>query len=235
MNAAANTIAIATPQLFGFNREDLETIVQGLDCEPKTVDVGGGHVESTAAYAARFIRAALAAQVLPSVDLVADVIEKLVGDCHMDWHPTGPDFEGDDDSFNSNAEERAVMCHLIGKTMLTILPEQAEPSDEDLERIADECEVRLRISQRHRFGEVHFAREVIAAARKLPFAVRPADAFPSVRAAVERALVGTFRFCGEAWSNSMQERDFLPVEDVAGVIDGIAYSALAACGNRAIQ
>ena len=50
----------------GFNREDLEAVVDGLDGYEKTVNVGnvtgGGddHLESTTAYAARFIRAMLA-------------------------------------------------------------------------------------------------------------------------------------------------------------------------------
>ena len=50
----------------GFSREDLEAVVDGLDGYEKTVNVGnvtgGGddHLESTTAYAARFIRAMLA-------------------------------------------------------------------------------------------------------------------------------------------------------------------------------
>ena len=51
----------------GFSREDLEAVADGLDGYEKTVNVGnvtgGGddHLESTTAYAARFIRAMLAA------------------------------------------------------------------------------------------------------------------------------------------------------------------------------
>ena len=50
----------------GFSREDLEAVADGLDGYEKTVNVGnvtgGGddHLESTTAYAARFIRAMLA-------------------------------------------------------------------------------------------------------------------------------------------------------------------------------
>lgn len=51
----------------GFSREDLEAVADGLDGYEKTVNVGnvtgGGddHLESTTAYAARFIRAMFAA------------------------------------------------------------------------------------------------------------------------------------------------------------------------------
>ena len=51
----------------GFSREDLEAVADGLDGYEKTVNVGNvtgegdGHLESTTAYAARFIRAMLAA------------------------------------------------------------------------------------------------------------------------------------------------------------------------------
>ena len=51
----------------GFSREDLEAVADGLDGYEKTVNVGnvtgGGddHLESTTAYAARFIRTMLAA------------------------------------------------------------------------------------------------------------------------------------------------------------------------------
>lgn len=51
----------------GFSREDLEAVADGLDGYEKTVNVGNvtgegdDHLESTTAYAARFIRAMLAA------------------------------------------------------------------------------------------------------------------------------------------------------------------------------
>jgi hypothetical protein len=51
----------------GFSREDLEAVAAGLDGYEKTVNVGNvtgegdDHLESTTAYAARFIRAMLAA------------------------------------------------------------------------------------------------------------------------------------------------------------------------------
>ena len=51
----------------GFSREDLEAAADGLDGYEKTVNVGNvtgegdAHLESTTAYAARFIRAMLAA------------------------------------------------------------------------------------------------------------------------------------------------------------------------------
>ena len=51
----------------GFSREDLESVADGLDGYEKTVNVGNvtgegdDHLESTTAYAARFIRAMLAA------------------------------------------------------------------------------------------------------------------------------------------------------------------------------
>ena len=51
----------------GFSREDLEAVADGLDGYEKTVNVGNvtgegdEHLESTTAYAARFIRAMLAA------------------------------------------------------------------------------------------------------------------------------------------------------------------------------
>ena len=50
----------------GFSREDLEAVADGLDGYEKTVNVGNvtgegdDHLESTTAYAARFIRAMLA-------------------------------------------------------------------------------------------------------------------------------------------------------------------------------
>ena len=51
----------------GFSREDLEAVADGLDGYEKTVNVGNvtgvgdDHLESTTAYAARFIRAMFAA------------------------------------------------------------------------------------------------------------------------------------------------------------------------------
>ena len=51
----------------GFSREDLEAVADGLDGYEKTVNAGNvtgegdSHLESTTAYAARFIRAMLAA------------------------------------------------------------------------------------------------------------------------------------------------------------------------------
>ena len=57
----------AEPVLQEFNREDLEGVADGLDTYEKTVNVGNNtglgdeHLESTTAYAARFIRAYLAA------------------------------------------------------------------------------------------------------------------------------------------------------------------------------
>ena len=51
----------------GFSREDLEAVADGLDGYEKTVNVGNvtgegdDHLESTTAYAARFIRTMLAA------------------------------------------------------------------------------------------------------------------------------------------------------------------------------
>ena len=57
----------------GFSREDLEAVADGLDGYEKTVNVGNvtgvgdDHLESTTAYAARFIRAMLAAQHATSV------------------------------------------------------------------------------------------------------------------------------------------------------------------------
>ncbi len=51
----------------GFSREDLEAVADGLDGYEKTVNVGNvtgegdDHLESTTAYAARFIRAMIAA------------------------------------------------------------------------------------------------------------------------------------------------------------------------------
>ena len=57
--------ALRVPE--GFSREDLEAVADGLDGYEKTVNVGNvtgegdDHLESTTAYAARFIRAMLAA------------------------------------------------------------------------------------------------------------------------------------------------------------------------------
>ena len=62
-----NFVQIAPSVPDGFSREDLEAVADGLDGYEKTVNVGnvtgGGddHLESTTAYAARFIRAMLAA------------------------------------------------------------------------------------------------------------------------------------------------------------------------------
>lgn len=55
-----------TERLYGFEREDLESIAEGLDGYEKSINVGNTtgegdeHIESTTAAAARFIRAALA-------------------------------------------------------------------------------------------------------------------------------------------------------------------------------
>ena len=55
----------------GFSREDLEAVADGLDGYEKTVNVGNvtgegdDHLESTTAYAARFIRTMLAAHSKP--------------------------------------------------------------------------------------------------------------------------------------------------------------------------
>lgn len=49
----------------GFSHEDLDAVVEGLDCYEQKINVGGDsgfgdhHVESTTAYAARFIRNAM--------------------------------------------------------------------------------------------------------------------------------------------------------------------------------
>ena len=62
---AGSQLAPSVPK--GFSREDLEAVADGLDGYEKTVNVGNvtgegdDHLESTTAYAARFIRAMLAA------------------------------------------------------------------------------------------------------------------------------------------------------------------------------
>lgn len=58
----------------GFSRDDLEAVAEGLESEPPTVNIGpievgdrDTSVESSAAFAARFIRAVLAAPPTPGV------------------------------------------------------------------------------------------------------------------------------------------------------------------------
>lgn len=70
--------------VMGFSREDLEAVVDSLDSGyERTVNVGNTtgegdeHIESTTAYAARFIRAALAGAPEPSSDSVAKAARTL--------------------------------------------------------------------------------------------------------------------------------------------------------------
>jgi hypothetical protein len=64
---AAQPVAAPEP-LHGFSREDLEAVAEGLESQPQTVNVGNAtgegddHLPSTAAVAAKFIRAILATQ-----------------------------------------------------------------------------------------------------------------------------------------------------------------------------
>jgi hypothetical protein len=65
--ALAQPVAAPEP-LHGFSREDLEAVAEGLESQPQTVNVGNAtgegddHLPSTAAVAAKFIRAILATQ-----------------------------------------------------------------------------------------------------------------------------------------------------------------------------
>lgn len=52
----------------GFKGEDLQDILDGMDNEPKTIDVGVAHIESTSGYLCRLLRALLASPALPAVE-----------------------------------------------------------------------------------------------------------------------------------------------------------------------
>ena len=56
-------MSIVSDQLFGFSREDLTDVADGLAVQPATIDVGDDvpQPESTESYLCRFIRAALSA------------------------------------------------------------------------------------------------------------------------------------------------------------------------------
>jgi hypothetical protein len=69
INDATGAQPVAAPEpLHGFSREDLEAVAEGLESQPQTVNVGNAtgegddHLPSTAAVAAKFIRAILATQ-----------------------------------------------------------------------------------------------------------------------------------------------------------------------------
>jgi len=57
-------------------------------------------------------RAAVSAATKPTTEQIADVIERLIGACIMDWHSSDPD-----DAFNSDNEERRTLVDAVDKAL----------------------------------------------------------------------------------------------------------------------
>lgn len=58
---------------------------------------------------------------------IAQIVEWLIGQGHMDWRSDGADESGHEDCFNSNAEEAATLRHYVGKASAALAPLPAQP------------------------------------------------------------------------------------------------------------